>query len=243
MIFKFKQFGMRHDRSSMKIGVDGVLTGAWGNVYGCRHILDAGTGCGVIAMMCAQRNKDAIIDAIDIDEASVNEAKENFIQSPWPSRLKAQMRNFSELSREEISMYDLIISNPPYFDSGIKQPDSSRLKARHKDSLSPEIIIFRLSDEGKNGAKSVFIIPIWEEENLYESISGLTIRLIRRTIVKGLPHLAPKRVLLEFEKQNSSRFNTEEAHEISSSELILEQSPGKPTEDYRQLCADFYIKF
>ena len=49
----------------MKISTDSVLLGAWAEPGKAKSILDIGTGCGVIALMLAQRSS-AVIDAIDI---------------------------------------------------------------------------------------------------------------------------------------------------------------------------------
>ena len=77
-LFRFKQFSVRHELSAMKVGMDGVLLGTWAAVDGARRILDAGCGCGLIALMCAQRNAGARIDAIDVHALSVEEASFNF---------------------------------------------------------------------------------------------------------------------------------------------------------------------
>ena len=71
-VFRFKQFAVLNDRTAMKVGTDGVLLGAWCPVEGATHVLDVGTGCGVIALMMAQRNAKAVIDAIDIDAGAIN---------------------------------------------------------------------------------------------------------------------------------------------------------------------------
>ena len=109
--FRFKQFTVQHQRSSMKVGTDAVLLGAWCELNGAQRVLDVGTGCGVIALMVAQRNADATILAIDIDPASVNEAQENFDASPWAERLHACRHDFNDLTDDE--GFDLIVTNPP----------------------------------------------------------------------------------------------------------------------------------
>ncbi|MBR4306730.1 MAG: methyltransferase, partial [Bacteroidaceae bacterium] len=78
--FRFKRFKINHDRCAMKVGTDGVLLGAWGCVDGHR-ILDIGTGSGLIALMAAQRNPDAEVLCIDIDEGAVLQAQENIVES------------------------------------------------------------------------------------------------------------------------------------------------------------------
>ena len=89
-VFYFKQFDVRHDRSSMRVGTDGVLLGAWAGhqPLGRLSILDIGTGCGLIALMLAQRFPEAHITGIDIDLPSVEEARENVLNAPFHDRIK-----------------------------------------------------------------------------------------------------------------------------------------------------------
>ena len=78
--FRFKQFTVYQDHCAMKVGTDGVLLGAWSGVSMCNNVLDIGTGTGLIALMIAQRNAKATIDAIDIDEGCILQAKQNIFQ-------------------------------------------------------------------------------------------------------------------------------------------------------------------
>lgn len=230
--FRFKKFSCKHGESSMKIGVDAVLLGAWADVMG-KNILDVGTGCGVIALMCAQRNSEALIKGIDIDNKSIIEAKLNFKESPWSERLQASLEDFNYIS---LNHYDLIISNPPYFDSGILRPESRRLRARHEDNLSPGILIKRsaclLNDDGRLS----MIIPIDREKEIIGLGRENNLFLKRYCHVKGNINSPVKRVLLEFSKSKVYE-------PVEKQFLILETSPGHPSEDYKELCKDFYIKF
>ena len=99
-VFRFKQFAVRNDRSAMKVGTDGVLLGAWCNVNGARRVLDVGTGTGLIALMVAQRNAEAVIDAVEIDADACEEARENFEASPWRERLRVIHGDFLEITAE-----------------------------------------------------------------------------------------------------------------------------------------------
>ena len=73
----------------MKVGTDGVLLGAWAETHAAQNILDIGTGWGLIALRAAQRKPTANVTAIDIDQASIDEATENFQASPFAERLQA----------------------------------------------------------------------------------------------------------------------------------------------------------
>ena len=234
-VFHFKKFDCSHGRSSMKIGVDAVLLGAWADVSGVYRILDVGTGCGVIALMVAQRNKDAEIIAIDIDGPSVEEAKTNFAKSPWSSRLRAAVEDYSTL---HISPVDLIISNPPYFKSGIECPDSARLVARHDASLSPLSLLecgrSLLTERGR----VAMVIPADREDEVVSAAVSYGYVLKRCCRVRGHAEAPVKRLLLEFSKSDNGSDN------IGGCEsLVLEVEPNHPTEEHRLLCKDFYLKF
>ncbi|MDE7181018.1 MAG: methyltransferase [Muribaculaceae bacterium] len=234
-IFRFKQFECRHQASSMKIGVDAVLVGAWARVEECRRILDVGTGCGVIALMCAQRNPEAIIDAIDIDAPSVAEAYENFRNSPWAARLNALNVSFENLSANS---YDLIISNPPFFNSGVENPDSPRLKARHEAELSPANLLSKGKDMLTDRGRIAMILPHDRGEEIIAEARNFNLSLLRLCEIKGHEKAPFKRLLLEFGSYDNRTSNKRE-----ETQLILELSAGQPTEEYRELCKQFYLYF
>ena len=131
--FRFKQFTVWHDRCAMKVGTDAVLLGSWVNVDGAKRLLDIGCGCGLIALMVAQRCEGQVV-AIEIDSEASSQAAENVSRSPWSERMEvinADIRTFVDDEG-----FDVIFSNPPYFMESLKCPDRKRSDARHTDSLS-----------------------------------------------------------------------------------------------------------
>ena len=113
--FQFKKFTIRHDKCAMKVGTDAVLLGAWADTASCKNILDIGTGTGIIALMLAQRSC-ADIDAIDIDKEACVQAEENVAASPFAGRIKVIPASCADFARSMAQKkYDLIVSNPPYF--------------------------------------------------------------------------------------------------------------------------------
>jgi len=218
----------------MKIGVDAVLVGAWADVTGAKTILDVGTGCGVIAMMCAQRNLSAIIHAIDIDRESVLEAEENFNRCRWSGRLQARREDFNDMKLHDI---DVIVSNPPYFESGVLHPHSPRLVARHKDNLSPEILLAKGREYLSANGRIAMIVPSEQLERLVSVGRSLGLVAIRASWVRGHLSAPIKRLLIEFATHGN------EIDTINMPVLTLEESPGIPTAEHRMLCGDFYLKY
>ena len=85
--FRFKQFEVWHDRCAQRVGTDGVLLGAWAKVENRCHILDIGTGTGLIALMAAQREPKAHVVGVEIDPEAALQARENVSHSPFAERV------------------------------------------------------------------------------------------------------------------------------------------------------------
>ncbi len=217
----------------MKIGTDGILLGAWVNCQNCTYILDIGTGTGVIALMMAQRNENASIDAIEIDENSIKDASMNFNNSTWSNRLN--LIHHDVTSFRTAKNYDLIVCNPPFFNNSLKPNDNSRALARHNDKLNiTEIAKFstqKISDKGR----VCLILPISSLDEVKLIFAKFQLELIRICFVKPKPHKQPHRILLEFGKQKQSL----------QKETITIENEGRHnyTEDYKNLTREFYTIF
>jgi tRNA1Val (adenine37-N6)-methyltransferase len=107
--FAFKQFIIKQDKCAMKVGTDAVLLGAWVLPNGSKHILDIGAGTGVIALMLAQKTA-AHIDAIDIDEEAVLQAKQNVLDSKFASQITVTRTSLQHYSKASTQKYNLIVT-------------------------------------------------------------------------------------------------------------------------------------
>lgn len=244
-IFKMKNFQVRHELSACKVGVDGVMIGAWagrGSDLDFAMILDAGCGCGIISMMMAQRFPSATVMGIDIDEAALKEAKINVEENGMQENIGILPVDFSDMAEECDDAgvrYDMIVSNPPFFNSGVEIDEKStpREIARHADSLSPEALIETAPELLHLGGILAFIAPASDEERLIEMAVENDLLLSRRCLVKGNPNVEPKRVMLEFV------YDPDDAPEVESETLTIETAPGEYTPEYKELHKDFYLKF
>ncbi len=242
----------------MKVGVDAVLLGAWVDITGCRRILDVGTGCGIIALMLAQRSHNqgqAIfmegsgvkIEAVEIDEDAATEAEYNFGRSPWSDCLSLYNVNFKEFELKE--KYDLIVSNPPYFDSGVTLIEDTRQLARHQSELSPYSLLDLSRKLLNENGRVAMIVPAEMAKSIRDFALCINYCVKRYLYTRGNPGAPLKRILIEFEyignvssKARSSRIDFD--HEISAENiLVIEEAPGIPMDDYRKLCAPFYLKY
>lgn len=244
-VFQFKQFNVVNERSAMKVNTDGVLLGAAMTLKeGDRRLLDIGTGTGTIALMAAQRlagipaqagNDDGWvrIDAIDIDEPSATEAAMNFEQSPWAENLHAHNMSLDQFAAANSETYDLIFSNPPYFENSLTAPNERKSTARHtSDGLSyRDIFAFaeeRLAEEGR----VALVLPADQEHDLCRHARMVGFHLFRIMRIRTVPRKAPARMIVEFSRQRVSQ---------PCEELLTIQDAGNYTPEYLALTRDFYL--
>lgn len=220
-----------NDRTAMKVGTDGVLLGAWCPIEGAQRALDVGTGCGVIALMVAQRNGEAHIEGIDIDQGAVEEATLNFAASPWSERLTAMMADFNHMTGTD--RYDLIVSNPPYFTDSLLPPDAARTMARHTGSLSYRQLIEgaaqRLTDDGM----LALISPTEAEGAIIEAAAFASLPVKNITRVIPVEGAAVKRILWLLSRREMPYRETT---------LTIAHRNGSFTSEYIALTRDFYLK-
>jgi tRNA1Val (adenine37-N6)-methyltransferase len=242
--FHFKKFSVVNERSAMKVNTDGVLLGALMTILPSdRNLLDIGTGTGTIALMAAQRlaplmndfsEEKLHISAIDIDEPSATEAALNFSNSPWADHLRAHNLSLDQYaeSLNEDDSFDLIFSNPPYFEDSLTAPDQRKSTARHtSDGLSYRDILDFAAERLSENGRVAFVLPSDQETQLcrYARMSGL--HLFSMTKVRTVPRKAPSRMIAQFSRTRC---------DAPAEELLTIQNEGKYTSEYLSLMRDFY---
>lgn len=217
----------------MKVGIDGVLLGAWADVHNADTILDIGTGTGLIALMLAQRTS-ARIDAIDIDADAVIQANENIQKSTWASRIQVSEVELQRYVLKTENRYDLIVSNPPYFVNSTKAPVENRNTARHTDTLTHKELLDNALTLLKPTGRICIILPVNEGLMSVEYAATIGLHCTKQVVVFPKPGALPKRLLLEFSPQFIACVNSEI---VIESDVRHEYSP-----EFTALAKDYYLK-
>lgn len=232
-MFHFKRFSVDDALCAMKVGTDGVLLGAWADVEGAKHILDMGTGSGLIALMVAQRNHKAQIEAIDIDEGAVLQARKNIDASPWRERIEVALSDANSYTSSQ--RFDHIVSNPPFFTTTLLSPDERRAMARHCSTLSYDDIITTAERLLVPEGRLSLILPTSEAAQ-FRRVAFERLWLRRETTVLTRKGDAPKRTMMEFVLCNEPLMPCVDTLEIYD-------DGGVYSDKYRQLTAEYYLKF
>jgi tRNA1Val (adenine37-N6)-methyltransferase len=229
--FYFKKFTVAQEGSAHKVGTDGVLLGAWASVQGARRVLDVGTGTGVIALLIAQRtDANVIIDAVELQHEEAMEAALNFKQSPWHDRLNIYEATFQDFGIGTV--YDLIISNPPYFEKSWLPPDERRTTVRHTNSLSFKELAENSKRLLTNAGRLCVILPPVEAEAFRDLAANSALFCTRECLFRTRREKPVERVLMEFSLIK---------HGVTSEHLILYESGERWSDEYWELTKDFYL--
>jgi len=221
----------------MKVGTDAVLLGSWMQAPEAANpkMLDVGTGTGVIALMAAQRYSDAEITAIDSDAPSVEEATENFGNSPWSDRLAAKEISLQRYAAEyPAGTFDLVFSNPPFYTNDLKAPNPRRSAARHTESLPFPEFVSAADRLLKPSGMLAVVLPVEEGRIFVREAAGI-FHLSRVCRVRGTAGKPPKRLLMEFVKAD-----VEAPSAVEEEELTLQDGPHR-TPEYTVLTQEFYL--
>ncbi|WP_342805259.1 methyltransferase [Alteromonas sp. M12] len=238
--FRFKQFDIEHKDCAMKVGTDGILLGSWVAKGNYSSILDIGTGSGLIAIMLAQRAAEqSHILGIDVDEKAVLQARKNANNCPWTTKLSFQHTALQQLPRS--SQYDLIVSNPPYFEGKMGELEvtdanfmtESRRQARHDTRLSLAELFHSVSNLLTPHGHFYCILPLQSGDIFtLAKQQGLYCQML--TVVKSNPSKPAIRQLLRFGFSQT---------ELITKEFSIHNQQGAYSDEYLDLCRDYYINF
>lgn len=232
--FQFKSFTIYQNRTAMKVGTDGVLLGAWTSAPHSGRILDIGTGTGLIAIMMAQRSR-ARITALEIENSAFHQAGENIKRCPWHDRIELLHQSFQQFYENHQGKFDLILSNPPWFQERYLSPCAARNKARHNAILPYQELLKGSQKLLKPEGEFSLILPYRETEKFINQAEALSLYCKKRMNVHANPHKAPKRCMLEMGLEPGER----------KEETLTIEAGGRHhfTPAYRHLTKDFYLFF
>ncbi|MGO2209105.1 tRNA1(Val) (adenine(37)-N6)-methyltransferase [Hafnia alvei] len=220
----------------MKVGTDSILLGGWADVSDITgKILDIGSGSGLLALMLAQRTTDSVqIDAVELDDNAALQATENFALSPWAGRVALHHCALQSFAAQTSSRYDLIITNPPYYQPGVECRNPSRGTARYTSELSHQTLLKHARALASNKGKMAVVLPCDISADFMQLAAGEGWFLLRHTEVAEFANRAPHRALMLFGVEPVS---------LQSDRLIIRDESKVYSNDFRELTNAFYLFF
>lgn len=230
--FHLKPFSLFHHRSTMKVGMDSILLGIWAKPDNARSILDIGTGSGILSLLMASKC-NAKIEAIELDEDSVDEAAKNFQSSPFSNRITLVEKDFIHFCRNTESKYNAIISNPPFFVNDSRSKSARKRQARHGDSLSFNQLIEGVKNLLLPDGKFFLVLPYEESRQFLDLAAKPGLLLQKQQLLFPVRGLQPNRINMQFGFESSEKLITDK--------LVIRKENRSFTEDYKKFVREFMI--
>jgi len=233
--FEFKQFTIQQQNCAMKVCTDACLFGAWvafkfqitNNKF---HVLDIGTGTGLLSLMLVQKNSSATIDAVEIDRSAAEQARENFKHSPWKERLHVHHQAIQQFG---MNKYDLIISNPPFYENDLKSNNSKRNLALHSSALGLDDLLDVVQKHISAHGKLAVLLPYHRSANFINHALLKDLYLQAEVSVKQTLKHPYFRSMLLFGKDKSN---------VQHSEICIKEKNDDYSDEFKELLKDYYLK-
>ncbi len=221
----------------MKVCTDACIFGAWvaERVTGYRlavpNCLDIGAGTGLLSLMFAQKNYSAIIDAIEIEENTYEQAKQNFLNSKWNDRLKVfhtDIKNFIAQNK-----YDLIICNPPFYENELLSGEQNKNLAMHDKGLTLNNLITIIKTHLAVTGCFAILLPFYRIEYFKDLAEQHNLFLREKLLIRQTPSHDFFRGILFFS-------NTKV--DVKTNELTIKNNEENYTQELTDLLKEYYLK-
>jgi tRNA1Val (adenine37-N6)-methyltransferase len=231
--FHFQKFSVLQKNSGMKICTDATLFGAMAPVTKGDLVLDIGAGTGVLSLMAAQLGA-AKVTAVELTQEAFKEARVNFNNCPWTERLVAVHQDIQSFALTSDRHYDLIISNPPFFENHSKTINALRNTARHTDQLPYADLISIARKLLSQSGLLYLLLPAHAVETFTGHALEAGLYLISQTKFRGYEHNTSKISALTFSRT---------ATVLTVSSLTIYESQGVYGPDSEAYLSDFLLRF
>jgi len=223
----------------MKVTTDACLFGAWvaekvkSEKLKMKNVLDVGAGTGLLSLMFAQKKTGVVIDSIEIDADAYDQAKENIAASPFAGRIKTirgDARNFSFQKK-----YDLIISNPPFYETELKSEKENKNIAHHGDELSLSELFVTIENNLEPDGRFFLLLPYKRYEEIRRLFAKSKLMITELLLIRQSTRHHYFRIILRGE------FARQTAAEIQMDELSICNEKQQYTIEFIELLKDYYL--
>ena len=234
----------------MKVCTDACLFGAWvakqPSIGTAHSILDIGTGTGLLSLILAQvTDKNSTkITAVEIESQAAAEASSNFNLSKWNERLilvNESIQNYTAnfmAARDEKNKFDIIITNPPFYEGDLKSPDSNKNKAAHSTELSWTSLVENSSSLLKEEGHFFVFVPTLRAYTMQKLAEVSHLYLMEEVLVYNDAKHLPFRSFLHFQKRKQG---LDKGNSVLRNKIVIKNTDNSYSPAFTELLKDYYL--
>ena len=246
--FQFKKFIVHQAHTSMKVCTDACLFGAWAasdqNITDAQKVLDIGAGTGLLSLLLAQANPNATFTAVEIEQAAAAEAANNFKLSPWSNQLILVHDAIQNYSENANTMYDVIITNPPFYEGDLKSPDENKNTAAHSTALPWNVLIENATKLLSEGGSFFVLVPTLRAYTMQKLCDTNGLQLVAEVLVHNTAKTLPIRAMQKFVKQHPEQIDAEKTNDViqvKRTKIYIKDADNNYSPEFIALLKDYYL--
>lgn len=235
--FQFNQFIVYHDRCAMKVTTDACLFGSWcaeeikndGRGSGRKTLLEIGAGSGLLSLMIAQKN-NCFVDAVEIDADASQQATQNIQASPWKEQIV--LHHHDVLKFPFSKSYDIIVSNPPFYEQELASGNKQKDTAHHGEGLKLSELALLIKQRLSPGGTFYLLLPYKRKTEAEQLLEKQNLFVNKKMIVSQTTAHAPFRLMI---KGGHLKATEEEI------KLAITDGSKQYTKEFVELLKDYYL--
>jgi tRNA1Val (adenine37-N6)-methyltransferase len=230
----------------MKVTTDACLFGAWvaqevkslqrspfGQKLKVKSVLDIGTGTGLLTLMLAQKNGSWSIDAIEIDNDACEQARENAAGSPFAGQLHVMKGDVKKIIFTK--QYDLIISNPPFYEKEITSGSENKNLAHHHAGLLLDELLSLIKMNLSPSGIFYLLLPYKRNEEIKRELFAKDLSILKLVLVRQSTKHDYFRIIL------TGKLRDEKEVETIIDEISIWNDEQQYTDEFIELLKDYYL--
>jgi len=246
--FQFKKFIVHQAHTSMKVCTDACLFGAWAAsdqiIKDTQKILDIGAGTGLLSLLLVQANPYATFTAVEIEQEAATEAASNFKLSPWADQLHLVHDAIQNYSKNANTLYDVIITNPPFYEGDLKSPDENKNTAAHSTALPWNVLIENATNLLSEGGSFFVLVPTLRAYTMQKLCDAQGLQLVAEVLVHNTAKNLPIRAMQKFTKKNVTQMDAEKTNDIPQvkrTKIYIKDADNNYSPEFNALLKDYYL--
>ena len=239
---------MHQAHTSMKVCTDACLFGAWAAsdqiIKDTQKILDIGAGTGLLSLLLVQANPYATFTAVEIEQEAATEAASNFKLSPWADQLHLVHDAIQNYSKNANTLYDVIITNPPFYEGDLKSPDENKNTAAHSTALPWNILIENVAKLLTDGGSFFVLIPTLRAYTMQKLCDNHGLTLVEEVLVHNTAKTLPIRAMQKFTKLQVGQMDAEkpiDIPQVKRTKIFIKDTDNNYSPEFNALLKDYYL--